>query len=320
MLVDSIKIKIQSGKGGHGSMATFANQSVGGDGGDGGDVYFVGSSNVPDLFKYSEDDTYKAENGSNGMKQNKKGSKGKDLILQVPLVTEIRQRGNLLFRIEKEGEKVKVLTGGTGSLGNVTLKRKSHNNLPASEIETLRQEKSIWAELTLKLKSDIIFIGYPNAGKSSLLNMITNANVKTASYAFTTLEPQRGMMNGLILMDLPGLIDGTYVGKGLGTKFVKHTENSRLLAHFVSMENPNPYETYKSMRVEIEKISSILFKMPELVILTKTDESTKDAIKKAEQSFIKKGLQVVSCSIIDDDSMEKVKNTFTELLKGSKED
>lgn len=320
MLVDTIKIKIQSGKGGHGSMATFANQSVGGDGGDGGDVYFVGSSNIPDLFKYSEDDTYKADNGSNGMKQNKKGSKGKDLVLQVPLVTEIRQRGNLLFRIEKEGEKVKVLTGGTGSLGNVTLKRKSHNNLPASEIETLRQEKSIWVDVTLKLKSDIIFIGYPNAGKSSLLNMITNANVKIASYAFTTLEPQRGMLNGLILMDLPGLIDGTYVGKGLGTKFVKHTENSRLLAHFVSMENPNPYETYANMRTEIGKISTILFKMPELVILTKTDESTKEAVKKAEQSFIKKGHQVVSCSIIDDDSMIKVKEAFTELLKKDKED
>jgi GTP-binding protein len=320
MLIDTVKIKIQSGDGGHGSMSTRANRAFGGDAGNGGSIIFRGDANMPDLYKYSIIDSYKAERGFDGMKNNLKGSNGKDLIVEVPLTTEIYSRGELITKIDKHGLEVTVLTGGTGALGNMTLKRKQHNNPDSGTIESCRQGKSIWVELVLKLKSDVIFIGYPNAGKSSMLNQLTNANAKTASYAFTTLEPQVGMMEGLVLMDLPGLIDGTYVGKGLGTKFVKHTENSKLMAHFVSLENPDPFKTYQLLRAEIQKISKTLFNMDEIVLLAKSDEVAKDKLEKVVNEFKKANIKVIPCSIIDDDSIKAVRKEILMRLKPSKVD
>lgn len=314
MLIDEITIKIQSGKGGQGSEATYANKSVGGDGGDGGDVYLVGDANLPDLYKYDKDLVYKAENGRNGQTHNIKGAKGKDLILKVPLTTEISSENKLITIIDTHDQKFKILKGGTGLLGNVTLKRKTHTYHNPEDM--LNRAKAISKKITLilKLKSDVIFIGYPNVGKSSLLNVLTNTNVKTASYEFTTLEPQRGIMDGLVLMDLPGLIDGSSLGKGLGTKFVRHTENSKLLAHFVTLESENPYEMYLKMRKEIADISIKLANMKELIILTKTDEVYKDKLDNVEKTFKENGLNTVSCSIIDDESIKRVRNRILELI------
>lgn len=310
MLKDQVNIKIQSGKGGKGSTSKFSHKLVGGDGGNGGKVYLKGSENMYDLGWYDTEKTYKAENGENGLKGNKKGSNGKDIILSVPLVTEVVIDEKVAYKIEKNNQMVEILEGGLGGLGNVSLKR--HSQIGGSNPRTENQKVNI--KLVLKLQSDIIFIGYPNAGKSSMLNELTNTDVKTAPYEFTTLDPQLGLMDGLKLMDLPGLIEGTYEGKGLGTKFLKHTENCRIVAHFVSLENPDPIDTYATLRNEIQKISTDLYDKTEIIILTKSDMLGKDDIAKAEDLFRKKGLPVVSSSIIDDDSITRIKHEFKQLL------
>lgn len=310
MLKDQINIKIQSGKGGRGSTAKFSHSAVGGDGGNGGDIYLKGSGNLYDLRGYEHGKIYKAKNGENGLKGNKKGSNGKDTTLLLPLVTEVLIDGKLVHKIQKDNQIVKILEGGIGGLGNVSLKR--HARVGGSNPRTETQIVAL--TLVLKLQSDIIFLGYPNAGKSSMLNELTNARVKTAPYEFTTLDPQIGLMNGLKLMDLPGLIEGTSEGKGLGTKFLKHTENCRLVAHFVSLENPDPVGTYTTLRHEIKKISPDLYEKKEIIILTKSDLLAKADITTIETLFRQKGLPVVSSSIIDNDSIDRIKHEFKRLL------
>ena len=307
MLKDRMRIKIQSGKGGAGSQATFANKAYGGDGGDGGNVIFEGSRNLYDLGHFELDRTYKAQDGKPGEKMNKKGANGQDLILKVPLVTEIHTDGQLLDTIKQHGQQVQVLTGGLGGYGNTTL-RKNRNLLP-QESKARMQNKTLTVELVLKLQSDVIFIGYPNAGKSSMLNALTNAKVKTAPYAFTTIDPQIGLLGKLRLMDLPGLIEGTHEGKGLGIKFAKHTENSRLVLHFVALDEPEPTKRYLSMREEIKKIGFSLADKPEIIVLSKSDEVDENFIKNTVQEFRKiTDNETLVASILDDQSIETIKN------------
>lgn len=310
MLRDKVRIKIQSGRGGAGSMSTLGHRSTGGDGGRGGKVYVLGDENTYDLSSYNQDKTYKAEDGKSGKMKNKTGAIGKDLVLPVPLTTEVFIDGEVAYKIAKHGQKELVLKGGLGTPGNVSLKRN-----PKLEYKIFKSEaEKKTLELILKLQSDVIFLGYPNAGKSSLLNSLTEAKAKTASYAFTTLDPQVGFMDGLKLMDLPGLIEGTHEGKGLGIRFLKHTESAKLVAHFVSLENSDPLEVYESLRKEIKSISEELYNTREVIVLTKTDEAKKEEVERAEKLFKNEGLEVVSCSIIDDESIEKVKNRFKELV------
>jgi len=311
MLKDYIKIKIESGRGGFGSMSMMGRRSTGGDGGRGGKVYFQGSENIYDLRNFNEDKIYKAEDGKRGGIKNQTGSIGKDLVIYVPLVTEIVEEGKLLCTISKHGQKELILKGGMGTYGNVTLRRKP--KLRYEVVDSDPQKKTV--ELILKLQSDIIFLGFPNAGKSSILNSLTEAKAKTAPYAFTTLDPQIGLMDGIKLMDLPGLIEGTHEGKGLGTKFLKHTENTKLVAHFISLENSDILKTYKSLRNEIKNISKELFEKKEIIILTKIDEVEEKVIKKAEKLFKSKGMEVVSCSIIDDESIRRLREKLREVIE-----
>lgn len=313
MLRDKVKITIQSGRGGNGSLALYSKRAIGGDGGAGGDVYLQGSSDLYDLRQFDPMKTYKAKDGGMGLPYNKKGQQGEDLVLLVPLVTEVLVNGKVIHKIKEHGQKIKILDGGVGVFGSVTLKR--FKNPPSKEN---CEPRSLDIELVLKLQSDIIFIGYPNAGKSSILNALTEAKVKTAPYAFTTLFPQLGLMNGVRLMDLPGLTEGTSEGKGVGTKFVKHTENCKLVAHFVSLENEDPIKAYESMREEVKRIDENLYNKPEIIVLTKTDDPTsvmstgfdEKYIDSVAKKFEKEGLKVVSCSILDDKSIERVKEIF----------
>jgi GTP-binding protein len=310
MLRDTVKIKIQSGRGGVGSMATFRHGCTGGDGGRGGKVYILGDENIYDLSHFIQDKTYKAEDGKTGKTKNKTGAIGKDLVLSVPLTTEVVIDGEVAYKIAQHGQKELVLKGGSGKPGNISIKRN-----PKLEFKIFKSEaEKKTVELILKLQSDIIFIGYPNAGKSSVLNSLTEAKAKTASYEFTTLDPQVGFMDSLKLMDLPGLVEGTHEGKGLGTRFLKHTESAQLVAHFISLENSDLLKTYESLRKEIKSISEELYNKKEVIVLTKTDEVKKDAVESAERLFENKGLDVVSCSIIDDDSIKELKSRLKELV------
>ncbi|MBU1119662.1 50S ribosome-binding GTPase [Patescibacteria group bacterium] len=311
MLQDKVKIRIESGKGGEGSVAMYANRCSGGDGGKGGDVYLKGSMHTYDLSRFDPEKIYKAPNGLPGQQKERKGDKVEDLTLILPLTTEVYLENNLIGKIENDGQVLKILEGGVGGYGNATLIR---NREWRSNDKERANQMGVYT-LVLKLKSDVIFIGYPNAGKSSLLNELTNAHVKTAAYQFTTLEPQLGIMDGLVLMDLPGLIEGTYDGKGLGTSFVKHTENCKLVAHFVSLEDEDPYQSYTSMREEIRKISKDMYEKPEIVVLTKTDMVDEKVLAEVTKTFKDKGIKVLSTCIIDEQSIDQLKETFKSALK-----
>ncbi len=289
-------------------MATLQLRPDGGDGGNGGDVYFKGAAHLYGFRSYIEGEKYRAQNGEDGKKGDKHGSKGEDLILQVPLTTEITTEEGKKIIISEEGQLVKALSGGKGTLGSVTMKK---YKIKPEKVMTDTDGRTARITLTLKIKSDIIFIGYPNAGKSSLLTAITNADAKAGAYAFTTLEPQLGRMNGLRLLDLPGLIDHAHKGKGLGTGFVKHTEYSRLIAHFVSYDNDDPVEAYESMREELANISEKLSTMPEVVLLTKYDEATQEKRESVKKYFNKHNVPFHECSILDDDSLTAVKEFLT---------
>lgn len=314
MLKDETKIKIQSGRGGNGSMGMFKDQASGGDGGKGGDVYVIGKENIYDLSWFDFGHTYKALKADDGHKRRKSGADGKDMILQVPLTTDVYVNDHLYTTIDKHNQKVMLLKGGKGSLGNISLKKISADGYFEEIKNDVGDGKNADVRLVYKMQADAMFLGYPNAGKSSMLNELTNAVAKTAGYAFTTLEPQLGMLDGYILMDLPGLIAGTHAGKGLGTRFVKHTEIPRLLIHMVSLENENIWEIYSTLRKELELISAQLAAKPELVVLTKTDEVDDKTLKKAIATFKKHKIKVETVSIIDDDAIENLKKAIKEKL------
>ena len=311
MLKDKVTITIKSGGGGQGSLATNLDFNVGGDGGYGGNIYIKGSENVYDLKWFDDDRIYKAGRGEDGAKRRRTGSDGESVTILVPLVTEVHVRNRTPFRISKDGQTELILEGGRGGCGSITIgKHKNEIKEKDQEVElSVKGEpgKLETVTLELKLQSDVIFIGYPNAGKSSMLNLLSDAKAKVAAYAFTTLEPQIGMMEGIKLMDLPGVIEGTSEGRGLGTGFVKHTENCRLVAHFVSLENEDPMAIYKTLRTEIKNINPELATKPEIVLLTKTDEADPKMITKVSKQFEKLGLPVVCVSVIDDASIDALK-------------
>jgi GTP-binding protein len=283
---------------------------------------------------------YKADRGEDGGKRRRTGNKGKDKVILVPLTTEVHIENRVPFKVTKHRQKVKILDGGKGGMGSITVAKHHYSQLHGkngfSENSYGRDWDAKFAQmdvkltddgkegylgrpgkmkkitLVLKLLGDAIFIGYPNAGKSSLLNSLTNAHVKTAAYAFTTLSPQIALMDGLRLMDLPGLIEGTYEGKGLGTSWVKHTESSKLVAHVISYENEKPMAMYKSMRKELKKIDPKLWAKPEMIILSKSDEADAKTIAKTEKAFRKLDKAVVSVSVIDDEALAKLKELLQE--------
>lgn len=268
---DLTQVTLESGDGGEGLISFDSwRKATGGDGGKGGDVYIVGSSNYFDFSHLEKSNKLKAENGERGEKNKRSGKDGKDLIVYVPLVTKVlNPDGTEVITLFKNGDRVKILEGGQGGLGNFTLRGEGWDG----KLSRKRAEKgeSRRFKLELNLRADAIFLGYPNAGKSSIINALTNAKYKVASYEFTTLDPQLAVMDHYVLMDLPGLIEGTAEGKGLGTKFLKHTKYSRLLVHCISLENENLKERYESMRREFRSISKDLDSLEELIVFTKAD-------------------------------------------------
>jgi GTP-binding protein len=311
MLVDKVQIEAQSGKGGRGSHKMFSYKPYGGDGGRGGDIVFVGSMNMYDLRSFDPNSKLKAEHGGDGQVRGMKGKDAMPLVIKVPLTTEISINDKVVGIVSAEGQSVTVLKGGIGGWGNVSTKK----DMTKLGTDAQRENQTAILNLQLKLSSDVIFLGYPNAGKSSMLNELTNAGVKTAPYAFTTLDPQVGIMDGLKLMDLPGLIDGTHEGKGLGTSFLNHVQRSKLALHFVALDIDDPFSMYSDMRAEVRLISEILFKIPEIVVLTKYDEVNQEKIDSVVKKFSESGVEVIVTSIVDDQSVLNLKKLIKTKLK-----
>jgi len=308
MFIDEAEITTQGGDGGAGKVAFFINRKgpCGGNGGKGGDLYFITSSNVTDLKKFTKIILFKAENGQPGGSNKRIGRKGKDLYLQVPInSTIIDNKTKKEITLTDKLSSILICRGGYGGLGNDSFKT-STNRTPRNATPGQKgQEKKI--SLILRLIANFGLIGLPNAGKSSLLNELTNANVKIANYPFTTLEPNLGVINGKIIADIPGLIEGASHGKGLGIKFLKHIEKVSLLLHCISVESEDIEKDYSTVTEEIAKYNKNILLKKTIILLTKIDLVSKEIINKKIEILKKYNKIVLPISIYDLKSLEQLK-------------
>ena len=317
--LDQVKIYLKAGNGGDGSPSFRREKFIeyggpdGGDGGKGGSIIFKAERNLNTLIDYRYQQHHKAKRGDNGTGQNKTGKSGDDLILKVPLGTQVFEEDNntLIFDFTKVGEEFIAASGGKGGLGNTRFKS-STNRAPRKFTKgKAGEEFTIW--LQLKTIADIGIIGLPNAGKSSLLASITNANPKIANYQFTTLNPNLGVANydgkEVILADIPGLVEGAHKGTGLGIQFLKHIERCKSLLHMIDITNSDLKKSYNQVKNELKSYSSKLSKKKELIVLSKTDLIKKDEIKKIIKDFSKNTKsEVISLSTLEKSSIIKIKS------------
>lgn len=316
MLVDNVIIKVGGGDGGKGAVAFNKNMMslgpVGGSGGNGGNVFIEGVVDLSALRQFRYKKEFFAENGQDGRGQFVDGKTGKDIVLKVPVGTVVKNLtlGND-FEVLKIGERFLIVKGGHGGKGNF-LFRSPKNTSPVRFQFGLPGEK-FEISLELKMIADVGFIGLPNAGKSSLLNELTAAKSKVANYPFTTLEPNLGVYYELVLADIPGLIEGASMGKGLGIKFLKHIERTKILFHFISAESEDLEKDYQIIRNELKKYNLDLAKKPEYLFLTKSDLLTSAELKKKLAFLRKFNKTAIVISIYDWDSMEKVKGILNKI-------
>jgi GTP-binding protein len=318
--VDELRIHAVAGQGGNGVVRWRHEKgkefsgAAGGNGGKGGDVYFRGVRDIGLLASYTHKKEFTAGRADDGQRNSMHGKDGEDLIIDIPIgsiITNLHTEKQ--YRIDKEGETVLVLKGGRGGLGNEHFKA-STNTTPK---ESTPGKEGEFADfyIELELVADAGFAGLPNAGKSSLLNALTNAKSKVGAYQFTTLEPALGNMEGFILADIPGLIEGASEGKGLGHKFLRHIRRTKLILHTISLENENPDDVYDTVRHELENFDEELGKKEEIIILTKTDVTTPDNIKKLVKHFEKLKKTVFTVTILDDASVKSLKDDLIKILR-----
>ncbi len=324
MLIDEVKIKLSGGKGGDGCVAFNKNKGekgpTGGDGGNGGSVYLEGTSNLTALNKFRFKKEFSAEDGVDGKNKILEGKKGKDLVLQVPIGTVAHLVGDrhtcYLQDVEiiRNKEKILVARGGRRGRGNYFF-RSSINTTP-KEFEEGKNGEAFDFLLELRLIADVGFIGLPSAGKSSLLNVLTKANVKVAAYPFTTLEPNLGDFYGLIIADIPGLIEGASSGKGLGIRFLRHIKRTRILIHCISSESENLLKDYQAIKNELQKYELKLARKREYIFLTKTDLLKEEEIAEKLKKLKKINPNVLGVSVYDEESIEGVGKLLGKIKKG----
>lgn len=322
-MVDSAKIVIKAGNGGDGS-AHFRREKYspkggpdGGDGGSGGSVYLVTNKNLSTLSNFAHKKRHEAENGNNGMGAKKSGKAGEDLVIKVPVGTVVRF-GDRVLDMDKVGMRELVASGGRGGLGNDHFKSPS-NRTPKEFTEGVKGEE-FKLDLELKLLADVGLVGLPNAGKSTLLSILTKAKPKIADYEFTTLEPNLGVMlagkKSLVLADIPGLIEGASKGKGLGDQFLKHVERTNLLVHLVAasfqVTNLEMGRRYETIRKELEEFGAGLEKKREIVVLNKIDLIDEKKVKEVVEYFNKKGVKILPISCGTMEGVEKLKKQVLE--------
>jgi GTP-binding protein len=282
VFIDRAVVRLVAGSGGSGASSFRREKFVpkggpdGGDGGDGGSIFVRADSNLATLLDYRYDPVWKAERGQHGKHKNMTGKSGADLDLPVPTGTEVRdpETGELLAELLKPGDRFLVARGGRGGRGNARFATPTHQSPREWEPGGKGEERAI--ELVLKLIADVGLLGEPNAGKSTLLSVISAARPKIADYPFTTLEPHLGVVGlsdsrSFVVADIPGIIEGAHAGKGLGLRFLQHVERTRLIAVLVPVDSPDPQHTYALLRREAALYSPELGAKPHIVVFTKLD-------------------------------------------------
>lgn len=316
MLIDDTTIRVFGGNGGRGAVAFNKNMKslgpTGAHGGNGGSVFFEGTSDLSTLSQFRYKKEFPAENGENGKGQYNDGRTGNDLILKVPVGTVVHNLSNgAEAEIVKIGDRVLAAKGGHGGKGNFHFR--SAINTSPTQFKEGTEGEVFTLRLELKMIADVGLIGLPNVGKSSLLNELTKAKSKVANYPFTTLEPNLGVYYELILADIPGLIEGASSGKGLGIKFLRHIERTKILFHLISAESDTPVKDYRTVLKELEEYHVSLIKKPEYVFLAKSDTVDARDLKKKIAALKKAKINVTPISVYDWDSLEKVKGILNKI-------
>ena len=316
--LDQAKIYVKAGNGGSGSSSFRREKYIeyggpdGGDGGTGGSVIFESERNLNTLIDFRYKQHFNAENGKSGSKKNKTGGGGKDLVLKVPTGTQIFEEDNntLIYDFTKDKEKFVVATGGEGGLGNTRFKS-STNRAPRKKTLGKKGEE-FWVWLQLKVIADAGIIGLPNAGKSSLLSRCTRAKPKIANYPFTTINPNLGVLSmnhkEVILADIPGLIEGSHKGVGLGDKFLRHIERCKVLIHLIDISEKDIIGNYLKIRNELSKYDKSILKKKEIVVFNKSDLVNMDLITEKLKNFrreTKKNFEIIS--LVSKQNFDKVK-------------
>lgn len=309
MFTDEAEITIKAGQGGAGSVSFYPppmRGPDGGNGGSGGDVYLVVVQDLQELSKFSGKHLWEAENGQRGADFKKTGKNGKDLMISIPIGSLlINTETNEQFELVNLNEQTLICKGGDGGKGNWEFRSSTNTTPRFAEKGYLGEEKHF--KIILRLIADYGLMGLPNSGKSSILNELTTANVKTAAYPFTTLEPNLGVIGHKVIADIPGLIEGAAEGKGLGIKFLKHIEKVKLLLHCVSASSENVLKDYQTVREELEKFNPELLQKTEIILLTKSDLVNKEILKEQIKILKKENNQIYPISIYDFDSIESLK-------------
>jgi len=320
MLIDDVVLTLNAGNGGNGAR-TFRRDAMtarggpdGGDGGNGGNIYAIGSTNINDLHEFRYKKKITAENGEDGTRHNGFGKNASHKTILLPLgttITDIETKKSI--DIDDIEHPVLLVQGGVGGRGNVAFKSATNRTPKFAESGTKGEERIV--HLELKFIADIGLIGLPNAGKSSLLRVLTNATPTVAAYPFTTLEPNIGMFGKFPVADIPGLIEGASTGKGLGITFLKHIEKTKLLIHCIDCTVVSPLKTYAVVRKEFEQFNPMLLEKPEIIFLNKTDLIDESKEKELLSLFAPLKKKVLVGSIYKPETIEKLKNELLHSVK-----
>jgi GTP-binding protein len=322
--IDEVTLSARAGNGGDGTVAWLHLKGkefsgpAGGNGGDGGNVSVRAIRDLTLLARYRGEKLFAAGDGERGGSREKHGARGKDLLIDVPVGSLVRnEETREVFDLTREGEIQLVLKGGRGGAGNAVFKS-SVNQSPEESTPGGMGER---AKLTVELRliADAGLVGLPNAGKTSLLNALTHASGKVGAYPFTTLEPNLGMLFGFVIADIPGLIEGASEGKGLGIRFLRHISRTRLLLHCLSLDSADPLGDYQVVRKELDNFEGgALAKRPEVLILTKSDTRDSQEIQQISDSITatlkKTREEIFIVSVLEDASVEALSRVLVKHL------